>query len=229
MSAMSRGRSGARPLSIGVVGAGRVGAVLGAALNAAGHHVVAAAAVSAASRDRARRLLPEAAILPADDVARAAGDLLLLAVPDDALGSVVAGLAATGALRPGQMVAHTSGAHGLAVLGEFAYGCLKDKDDDNDLASTDVLPNPYHERVTLVRDFLKTPNLENTLTDSHFAKRDRMGRTLGFLARLVQDGWSKAPREVAIDEKSAVLVEPNGTSMVVGTGRGAYLIAIFAR
>ena len=69
---------------------------------------------------------------------------------------------------------------GLAVLGEFAYGCLKDKDDDNDLASTDVLPNPYHERVTLVRDFLKVPNLENTLTDSHFAKRDRMGRTLGF-------------------------------------------------
>ncbi len=99
---------------------------------------------------------------------------------------------------------------GLAVLGEFAYGCLKDKDDDNDLASTDVLPNPYHERVTLVRDFLKVPNLENTLTDSHFAKRDRMGRTLGFLARLVQDGWSKAPREVAIDEKSAVLVEPDG-------------------
>ena len=44
---------------------------------------------------------------------------------------------------------------GLAVLGEFAYGCLKDKDDDNDLASTDVLPNPYHERVTLVRDFLE--------------------------------------------------------------------------
>ena len=94
---------------------------------------------------------------------------------------------------------------GLAVLGEFSYGCLKDKADDNDLASTDVLPNPYHERVTLVRDFMKITNLENTLTDSHFAKRDRMGRTLVFLSRLVQDGWSKAPREVAIDEKSAVL------------------------
>ena len=47
---------------------------------------------------------------------------------------------------------------GLAVLGQFAYGCLKDKEDDNDLASSDVLPNPYHERVTLVRDFLKVPN-----------------------------------------------------------------------
>ncbi|MGX6603853.1 Rossmann-like and DUF2520 domain-containing protein [Micromonosporaceae bacterium Da 78-11] len=116
MSASPRAR--AYPLTVGVVGAGRVGAVLGAALNAAGHRVVAAAAVSAASRDRVARLLPEAAILPADDVARAATDLLLLAVPDDALGSVVAGLAATGALRPGQIVAHTSGAHGLAVLGD---------------------------------------------------------------------------------------------------------------
>jgi putative intracellular protease/amidase len=64
---------------------------------------------------------------------------------------------------------------GLAVLAEFAYGCLKDKEDDNDLASTDVLPNPYHERVTLVRDFLKVPYLENTLTDSHFALQGNGG------------------------------------------------------
>ncbi|GAA0480416.1 hypothetical protein Ade02nite_38240 [Paractinoplanes deccanensis] len=105
-------------MTVGVVGAGRVGAVLGAALGRAGHLVVAAAAVSAASRERAARLLPGAAILPADEVARAAGDLLLLAVPDDALAGVVSGLAATGALRPGQIVAHTSGAHGLGVLGD---------------------------------------------------------------------------------------------------------------
>ncbi|UQU65267.1 DUF2520 domain-containing protein [Couchioplanes caeruleus] len=114
MSAVTRAKS----LVVGVVGAGRVGAVLGAALDAAGHHVVAAAAVSAASRERARRLLPRAEILPADEVARAATDLLLLAVPDDALGGVVSGLAATGALSAGTVVAHTSGAHGLAVLGE---------------------------------------------------------------------------------------------------------------
>lgn len=106
----------AHPLVVGVVGAGRVGAVLGAALDAAGHRVVAAAAVSAASRERAARLLPGAEILPADDVARKASDLLLLAVPDDALAGVIGGLKATGALRPGQRVAHTSGAHGLDVL-----------------------------------------------------------------------------------------------------------------
>jgi predicted short-subunit dehydrogenase-like oxidoreductase (DUF2520 family) len=106
-----------RTLTVGVVGAGRVGAVLGAALSAAGHRVVAAAAVSGASRERAARLLPQAAVLPADEVARAATDLLLIAVPDDALRGVVAGLHSTGALRADQVVAHTSGAHGLDVFG----------------------------------------------------------------------------------------------------------------
>jgi cyanophycinase len=113
---------------------------------------------------------------------------------------------------------------GLAVLGEFVYGALGDTPDGNDLASTDVLPNPYFDRVTLVRGFLTIPHLENLLTDSHFAKRDRIGRTLGFLARIMQDGWSKSPREVAIDEKSAVLVEADGTGTVVGNGKGAYFL-----
>ncbi|MGA9979110.1 MAG: cyanophycinase [Candidatus Sulfotelmatobacter sp.] len=113
---------------------------------------------------------------------------------------------------------------GLAVLGEFVYACLKDKPDDKDLASTDVLPNPYFDRVTLVKNFLKIPHLENLITDSHFAKRDRLGRSLGFLARIMQDGWSTTPREIAIDEKSAVLVEPDGKAKVVGTGKGAYFI-----
>lgn len=113
---------------------------------------------------------------------------------------------------------------GLAVEGEFVYGCMKDKPDDKDLASTDVLPNPYFERVTLVKDFLKVPHLENLITDSHFAKRDRLGRSLGFLARIMKDGWSSSPREVAIDEKSAVLVEADGKGTVVGTGKGAYFM-----
>ena len=113
---------------------------------------------------------------------------------------------------------------GLAVEGEFVYSATGDKPDDKNLSSTDVLPNPYFERVTLVRDFLKVPHLENLITDSHFAKRDRMGRTLGFLARIMKDGWSSSPREVAIDEKSAVLVEADGKATVVGTGKGAYFL-----
>ena len=113
---------------------------------------------------------------------------------------------------------------GLAVEGEFAYSALGDKPDDKNLASVDALANPYFERVALERDFLKIPHLENLITDSHFAKRDRMGRTLVFLARIMKDGWSQSPREVAIDEKSAVLVETDGKATVVGTGRGAYFL-----
>ncbi|GAB7041625.1 MULTISPECIES: Rossmann-like and DUF2520 domain-containing protein [Catenuloplanes] len=103
-------------LTVGVVGAGRVGATLGAALTAAGHRVIAASGTSEATAERIDRLLPDTAHLPPTQVARAATDLLLVSVPDDALAAVVRGLADDGALRPGQVVAHTSGAHGLAPL-----------------------------------------------------------------------------------------------------------------
>ena len=100
---------------IGVVGAGRVGAVLAAALEAAGHTVVAAAGESDASRSRIADLLPNTTHAKPTDVARAC-DLLLLTVPDDMLENVVTVLSNSGAIRPGQYVVHTSGRHGLAVL-----------------------------------------------------------------------------------------------------------------
>jgi predicted short-subunit dehydrogenase-like oxidoreductase (DUF2520 family) len=105
-----------RPVTrVGVVGAGRVGAVLSAGLRAAGHPVVAAAGESDASRARAAALLPGVPLHKPTRVSRAA-DLLLLTVPDDMLSNVVTMLAASGAIREGQYVAHTSGRHGLAVL-----------------------------------------------------------------------------------------------------------------
>src|SRR3954453_15524639 len=106
-------------LRVGVIGAGRVGAVLGAALTAVGHDVVAAAGLSAASAERAARLLPGVPLLPADEVV-AAADLVVLAVPDDTLAGLVSGLAETGVWRAGQLTFHTSGAHGLAVLAPAA-------------------------------------------------------------------------------------------------------------
>lgn len=99
---------------VGVIGAGRVGAVLGAALERSGHRVVAASGTSTASKARVSRLLPGAADRRPAEVAREARDLLIIAVPDDALALVVADVADE--LHPGQVVAHTSGAHGLAVL-----------------------------------------------------------------------------------------------------------------
>lgn len=113
---------------------------------------------------------------------------------------------------------------GLAVEGEFVYSATGDKPDDKNLSSGDVLQNPCFDRVTLVRNFLRIPHLENLITDSHFVTRDRMGRSLGFLARIMKDGWSHSPREVAIDERSAVLVEGDGKATVVGSGSGAYFL-----
>ncbi len=107
----------ARParLAVGVVGAGRVGSVLAAALDRAGHRVVAAAAVSDASLARVDALLPGVAVLPPPEVL-AASELVLLTVPDDVLPGLVDGLAAAGAVRAGQLLVHTSGRHGVAVL-----------------------------------------------------------------------------------------------------------------
>jgi len=115
---------------------------------------------------------------------------------------------------------------GLAVLGEYIYSAQGDAPDDPDLTSAQALSNPYFNRVTVRRDFLKIDLLHNTLTDTHFTKRNRMGRSLAFLSRIVQDGWSPNPREIAVDEKNAVLVESTGDAKVVGPGKGAYFMHV---
>ncbi len=103
----------------GVVGAGRVGAVLAAALRGAGRDIVAVGGESVATRTRIETLLPGVPVLKPSAVARGC-DLLLLAVPDDALSNVVAMLSAAGAIHSGQYVVHTSGRHGVAVLAPAA-------------------------------------------------------------------------------------------------------------
>jgi predicted short-subunit dehydrogenase-like oxidoreductase (DUF2520 family) len=105
-------------LAVGVLGAGRVGSVLGAALAQAGHRVVAASGVSDASHRRAAERLGLAPA-PVEEVVRQA-DLVLLTVPDDALPDLVSGLAATCIESRGKMFVHTSGAFGLGVLDPLA-------------------------------------------------------------------------------------------------------------
>jgi cyanophycinase len=109
---------------------------------------------------------------------------------------------------------------GLAVLGEFSFSAILDT-----VHSTEALANPYGNAVTLSRDFLRVPLLAHTITDTHFAKRDRMGRLLAFLARILQDGWSTSVRAIAVEENAAVLVEPEGTGTVVGSGPAYFLEA----
>ncbi|MBF6190335.1 DUF2520 domain-containing protein [Nocardia beijingensis] len=106
-------------LTVGIVSAGRVGSALGVALERAGHVVFGVCAISDASVRRARTRLPDSEILPIEQVA-ARSELLLLAVPDTELPGLVRGLAGAGVVRPGTIVAHTSGANGVGVLAPLA-------------------------------------------------------------------------------------------------------------
>lgn len=104
---------------VGIVGAGRVGAVLGAALRLAGHRVTGVSAVSEASRERAATLLPGVPVRAIPEVVSGA-HLVVLAVPDDSLADLISGLSTTGVFTPGQIVMHTSGAHGISVFAAAA-------------------------------------------------------------------------------------------------------------
>ncbi|WP_246136599.1 Rossmann-like and DUF2520 domain-containing protein [Leekyejoonella antrihumi] len=102
-------------LDVGIVGCGKVGAVLGAALQLAGHHVVATSAISDASRERAALLLPGVPVTSVEEVVASAG-VVLLTVPDDAIADLVTGLASQHAWDGGRLAVHTSGFHGIEVL-----------------------------------------------------------------------------------------------------------------
>lgn len=102
-------------LGVGIIGAGHVGPILGAALAGAGHALTGISAVSAASRERAEAILPNVPILTVPEVIERS-ELVILAVPDSELEGLVSGLAATGAWVPGQIVMHTAPGYGVGVL-----------------------------------------------------------------------------------------------------------------
>ena len=102
-------------LGVGVIGAGRVGAVLGAALREAGHTITGVHAVSEDSRTRAEALLPEVPVLEIPEILRRC-EMVLFAVPDDVLGQLVAGLVEAGHVQSGHLLVHTSGRYGVSVL-----------------------------------------------------------------------------------------------------------------
>lgn len=102
-------------LKIAIIGAGRVGAVIGAAWQRAGHRIIGVTARSDTSRLRADALLPGVPVLSAREAATSA-DLVFIAVPDRVLPELVNELANDGVLGRGQFIVHPAGCYGLAVL-----------------------------------------------------------------------------------------------------------------
>jgi cyanophycinase len=109
---------------------------------------------------------------------------------------------------------------GLAVLGEYAFTAEHDS-----VTSAQALANPFDERVTVGSNFLRIAALKNTITDSHFHARDRMGRTLVFLARMLADHQLREARAIAVDERTAALIDDRGKATIEGEGMVYFLRA----
>jgi predicted short-subunit dehydrogenase-like oxidoreductase (DUF2520 family) len=102
-------------LSVGVISAGAVGTAVAESLLRAGHHIHGVVARSAESRERVRTRLPGVPVHDASGVAEVAqAALVVLAVPDPQLPDVALEVAEV--VRAGQIVVHTAGALGCAVL-----------------------------------------------------------------------------------------------------------------
>lgn len=101
--------------AVGIVGPGRLGTVLAAALQRAGHRIAVAVGGGGRARGRFETRFPQATVAGAPSELRTV-DLVLITVPDDVLEEVATDLAAGDAVGQGQRVVHVAGSLGLAVL-----------------------------------------------------------------------------------------------------------------
>ncbi|WP_303638028.1 cyanophycinase [Stenotrophomonas tuberculopleuritidis] len=111
-------------------------------------------------------------------------------------------------VRAGKPIAGTSA--GLAILGGYAYGAL----DGGSIDSASAMADPMGRAVTLDRGFLQLPFLQRVVTDTHFDRRDRLGRLIVFVARAAQDSGDPDMTGIGIDEDTALCVEPDGQAQV---------------
>jgi cyanophycinase len=102
---------------------------------------------------------------------------------------------------------------GMNVLSQFVYSALGSQG----VTSSEALADPFNRYITLAENFLHVSILQGLIDDPHFVTRDRMGRDLAFLCRIYLNGWSNTPRDIAIDEKTALLLDSAGNGTVVGS------------
>jgi len=69
-------------------------------------------------------------------------------------------------------------------------------------------------------------NRVGIIGDPHFVTRDRMGRDLAFMCGIYANSWSTTtPRDIAIDEATALLIDNNGRATLVGASTAYFLQA----
>jgi len=107
---------------------------------------------------------------------------------------------------------------GLAILGQFLFAAEKDT-----IHSGQAMADCYAKKITLERDMLDDPLLTDTITDTHFTQRDRIGRLLVFMSRIVTDGWATHVRGIGVDQDTAALVTRDGIATIVGQGNVSFV------
>lgn len=106
---------------------------------------------------------------------------------------------------------------GLAILGQYAFTA-----EHGPVRSAAALADPLNQSITLSSDFLGLPGLDNIITDSHFDTRDRLGRLITFMSRLIGEGRAKTVRGIGVSSGAALLVE-DGWAERVGDGAVYFL------
>jgi cyanophycinase len=115
--------------------------------------------------------------------------------------------------RRGGAVGGTSA--GLAIMGQYAYDACPNQS----AKSAEVLLDPFHEDVSVSTGFFEWPALRGVVTDTHFQQRDRLGRTLVFMAR------SGARIGLGVSEGTIALVDRDGRGVVQGKGSVHIVVA----
>jgi len=112
--------------TVAIIGAGRVGSSVGFLLKRAGYAISAVAARSRASAEQAAAFI--GAGTPTTDVVQAASQagVIFITTPDRIIPQVCGIISGSGALKPGALVIHMSGAHSLDLLSSArAAGALR--------------------------------------------------------------------------------------------------------
>ncbi len=109
---------------------------------------------------------------------------------------------------------------GAAIQGEFTYDACSGSS-----ISSQALLDPYRRDITFTYDFFNWAHMGDVITDQHFVARDRMGRTLAFLARQIRDGRASSALSMAINEATSVVVDKNGLATVIGAGPAYFVLA----
>jgi cyanophycinase len=109
---------------------------------------------------------------------------------------------------------------GLAILGSAYYSAAT----GGSVTTIQALADPYHRYLTLgANDFVNAPHLAGTITDSHYTQRNRQGRHITFMARLMKDFGYAGVKGIGVDEQTAVCIDENGIGKVYGSNSAYFL------